>query len=106
MLMFGMEDKILDNIHFQILFFKSSKKLHFLKGQNLEESKLPGHFSSTFLNCFDSKIGVKLPSKKSSLTLTLGCAGQGVKLPFFFKMHFLGRKTHFFEKFILYKNVQ
>ena len=88
MLMFGMEDKILGNIHFQILFFKSSKKLHFLKGQNLEEAKLPGHFSSTFLNCFDSKIGVKLPSKKSSLTLTLGCAGQGVKLPFFLNAFF------------------
>ena len=35
-----------------------------LFGLNWEESKWPGHFSSTFLNFFASKIGVKLPPKK------------------------------------------
>ena len=49
--------------HFQKLFNLNPPNMAPF-GQNLEESKLPGHFSLTFLNFFALKIGVKLPPEK------------------------------------------
>ena len=74
-----------------------------LFGLNWEESKWPGHFSSTFLNFFASKIGVKLPSKKkvpwhrhwAVLSRWRNChfcqknAFFGQKKAFFQKVHFI-----------------
>ena len=88
------------NFFFQILHKKQL---------NWEESNWPGHFSSTFLNFYASKIDVKLPSKKKVpwhwSGAVRGRSGGQIAI-FVQKMQFSGRKSHFFNKFISYKNVQ
>ena len=59
------------------------KMAHF--GLNWEESKWPGHFSSTFLNFLPEKPVLNYIPKKSSLTSARARAGQWVKLPFLSK---------------------
>ena len=82
-------------------FFFSNPPKKALFGLNWEESKWPGHFCSIVLYFFASKIGVKLPPKKKFLdTAATPRSAGGQKTIFVKKMHFSGRKLHFFRKFI------
>ena len=56
---------------------------------------------------FRFKNWCKITLKKKFLDIgaVLRCAGSQIAI-FVKKMHFSGRKRHFFKKFILYKNVQ
>lgn len=70
-----------------------------LFGLNWEESKWPGHFSSTFLNFFASKIGVKLPpEKKVPWHRRWAALGRGSNCHFCQKNAFFGQKKAFFQK--------
>ena len=70
-----------------------------LFGLNWEESKWPGHFSSTFLNFFASKIGVKLPpGKKVPWHRRCAALCWGSNCHFFQKNAFFGQKKAFFQK--------
>ena len=87
-------------------FFSNPPKMAIF-GLNWGESKWPGHFCSKVLNFFASKIGVKLPpGKKVPWHRRWAALSRWSNCHFFQKMHFSGRKMHFFKKFILYKNVQ
>ena len=68
-------------------------------GLNWEESKWLGHLSSTFLNFFASKIGVKLPpGKKVPWHRCWAALGRGSNCHFFQKNAFFGQKKAFFQK--------
>ena len=104
----------LGNIHnmslvpvtFGNIFFSNPPKMA-LFGLNWEESKWPEQFCFIVLHFSDSKVGVKLPPEKKFLDISAGLQGAGGQIAIFVKkMHFSGRKWHFFKKFILYKNVQ
>ena len=70
-----------------------------LFGLNWEESKWPGHFSSTFLNFFASKIGVKLPPKKKvPWHQRWPALARGSNCHFCQKNAFFGQKKAFFQK--------
>ena len=84
--------------HFWKLFFSNPPKMA-LFGLNWEESKWPGHFSSTFLNFFASKIGVKLPPKKKVPWYRCwALLSSRWKSHFSQKNAFFGQKKAFFQK--------
>ena len=92
-------------VTFGNFFFSSPPKMaHF--GQNWEESKWPGHFSSTFLNFFASKIGVKLPPEKKVPWHRCGPArARGSNCHFFQKNAFFRQKNGFFQKILIQSKV-
>ena len=79
-------------------FFSYHPKMA-LFGLNWEESKWPGHFSSTFLNFFASKICVKLPpEKKVPWHWCWALLSSRWNSHFSKKNAFFGQKKAFFQK--------
>ena len=89
----------------KLLFSNLAKMAHFW----LNRTCSVGGFTmcSTLLNKILQDLSSKIPPQKKFLGIaatTRSIGGQ--KAIFVKKMHFSGRKWHFFKKFILYKNVQ
>ena len=90
----------------KLLFSNLAKMAHFW----LNRTCLVGGITmcSTLLNKILQNLSSKIPPpQKKFLDITATArSGGGQKAIFVKKMHFSGRKWHFFKKFILYKNVQ
>ena len=89
----------------KLLFSNLAKMAHFW----LNRTCSVGGFTmcSTLLNKILQDLSSQIPPQKKFLDIaaTPRSAG-GQKAIFVKKMHFSGRKWHFFKKFIFYKNVQ
>ena len=89
----------------KLLFSNLAKMTHFW----LNRTCSVGGFTmcSTLLNKILQDISSKIPpEKKLPWHRRSNALQRGSKCHFCQKMHFSGRKRHFFKKFILYKNVQ